>query len=127
MFERKGRFLVDPAAGGGGPAERKLDEDHLLEIVLEAGADDLQAEGDAFAIYCRLAAFADVNHALAARRVPLREAGLAYVPNQRITVADEAVATRLVRLIDALEDNDDVQGVFSNEDFPEAVVRALEA
>ncbi|HZN40594.1 MAG TPA: YebC/PmpR family DNA-binding transcriptional regulator [Planctomycetota bacterium] len=129
MFERKGRFLVDPAAGGAGApgGERKLGEDRLLEIVLEVGADDLQAEGDAFAIYCRLAAFADVNQALAARGVPLREAGLAYVPSQRVTVADEAVATRLVRLIDALEDNDDVQGVFSNEDFPEAVVRALEA
>jgi YebC/PmpR family DNA-binding regulatory protein len=127
MFERKGRFLVGPSAGGGGPNERKFDEDRLLEIVLETRADDLQAEGDAFAIYCRLAAFADVNQALAARGVPLREAGLAYVPSQRTTVADEAVATRLVRLIDALEDNDDVQGVFSNEDFPEAVVRALEA
>ena len=126
MFERKGRFLVDPAAGAASGGS-KLDEDRLLEIVLEVGADDLQAEGDALAIYCRLAAFADVNQALAGRGVPLREAGLAYVPSQRITVADEAVATRLVRLIDALEDNDDVQGVFSNEDFPEAVVRALEA
>jgi YebC/PmpR family DNA-binding regulatory protein len=127
MFERKGRFLVDPAASGGGQGGRKLDEDRLLEIVVEAGADDLQNEGETFAIYCRLAVFADVNQALAARGVPLREAGLAYVPSQRTTVADEAVATRLVRLIDALEDNDDVQGVFSNEDFPEAVVRALEA
>jgi YebC/PmpR family DNA-binding regulatory protein len=129
MFERRGRFLVDPAAvypaALGDP--EPLGEDRLLEIVLDVGADDLQADGDTFAIFCRLPAFADVNQALAARGVRLREAGLAYVPNQRTTVADEAVASRLVRLLDALEDNDDVQSVFSNEDFPEAVVRALEA
>ena len=129
MFERKGRFLVDPAAvdAAGGDGRTRLSEDRLLELVLAVGADDLQADGDTFAILCRPGAFAEVNQALAARGVALREAGLAYVPNQRTTVADDVVAKHLVRLIDGLEDNDDVQSVFSNEDFTEAVVKALEA
>jgi len=58
--------------------------------------------------------------------VPLRGAELAYVPAQRVEVADPAVARRIVSLLEALDDNDDVQGVHSNEDFTETVARALE-
>jgi YebC/PmpR family DNA-binding regulatory protein len=132
MFERRGRFLVDPTPPADGGARRAaaearpFGEDRLLELVLEVGADDLQADGDTFAILCAPAAFTDVNQALAARGVPLREAGLAYVPSQRTLVSDPTLAARLVRLVDALEDNDDVQTVFSNEEFTEAVVKALE-
>ncbi|HEX5053791.1 MAG TPA: YebC/PmpR family DNA-binding transcriptional regulator [Planctomycetota bacterium] len=124
MFERRGRFLVDPAPDGD---RKPLGEDRLLELVLEVGADDLLVDGNAFTILCAQAAFSAVNEGLAARDVPLREAGLAYVPTQRATVADPEVALRLVRLLDALEDNDDVQSVFSNEEFPEDIVKVLEA
>ncbi|MBM4060051.1 MAG: YebC/PmpR family DNA-binding transcriptional regulator [Planctomycetes bacterium] len=123
MFERRGRFVVDPAAGGTGAA---LTEDRLLEIVLEVGADDLQRDGEAFAVLCAPAAFAEVQKGLDRAGVPLRAAELAFVPTQRTVVADPAVAQRVVKLVDALEDHDDVQGVHSNEDFPDAVVRALE-
>lgn len=122
MFERRGRFVVDSAKEGS-PAPG---EDRLLEIVLDVGADDLVVENGEASILCRVASFAEVQQALAARGVPLRAAELAYVPNQRTPVENVAVAQRLVRLIDALEDNDDVQSVFSNEDFPESVVRGLE-
>lgn len=122
MFERRGRFVVD-AHKDGVPAPA---EERLLDIVLAVGADDLVIEGGEATILCRLAHFAEVQQALVARNVPLRIAELAYVPAQRTPVGDVAVAQRLVRLIDALEDNDDVQSVFSNEDFPEPVVRGLE-
>jgi len=121
MFERKGRFLVDGSKPGV-PAD-----DRLLEIALDVGADDLLVENGQATIVCRHAAFAEVQQALLARAVPLRTAELAYLPSQRTPVDDAAVATKLVKLIDALEDNDDVQSVFSNEEFPESVVRALEA
>ncbi len=123
MFERRGRFAVDPQPKDG---SSPLGEDQLLEITLAAGADDLLREGGTFVVLCRVAAFAEVQAALTARGVPLREAGLAYVPTQRTPVGDEHVAARLVRLIDALEEHDDVQAVFSNEDFPDHVIRALE-
>lgn len=122
MFERKGRFAVDPTKEG----QPVPSEERLLEIVLEVGAEDLVVDDDAFAILCRPAQFAEVQQGLAARGVPLRSADLAYVSAQKTVVEDVAVATRLVRMLDALEDNDDVQSVYSNEEFPLAVVRALE-
>lgn len=122
MFGRRGRFVVDPA-----PRERELlGEDRLLEIVLEAGADDLQRSGDTFAVLCQPNGFAEVKAALDRLGVPLLQAELAHVPSQRTAVDDAAVAVRIVKLIDALEDHDDVQSVFSNEEFSAAVAKALE-
>lgn len=65
--------------------------------------------------------------ALVQREVPLREATLAYVPTTRIEVNETAAAQRLGRLIDALEDHEDVQAVFRNETFPDRVVQELDA
>ena len=70
--------------------------------------------------------FGAVNDGLRVRGVAFREAGLASIPTQRTAVSDVATATRLLRLIDALEDNEDVQEVFSNEVFGDDVVLALE-
>ena len=123
MFERKGRFVVG-SADGDVPMP---DENTLLELVLEAGADDLAVHDGSPVILCRPPVFAAVQAALTSRGVPLRAAELAYVPTTRTPVDDAAVAARLVRLVDALEDNDDVQSVFSNEEFSDAVIRALEA
>ena len=122
MFERRGRFLVGPAPDGEPP----LGEDRLLEVVLEIGADDLQRDGETFAVLCQPNTFAEVKASLDRLAVPLLHAELAHVPNQRTVVADEAIAARIVKLIDALEDHDDVQSVFSNEEFTAAVAKALE-
>lgn len=122
MFERRGRWVV--------PVEREGDEpwteDALLEILLEVGGDDLTRDGDVFVVLSEATAFAAVDEALRQRGVVVREAGLASVPTQRVSVSDPKVADRLVRLIDGLEDNDDVQEVFSNEDFTDEVLQALE-
>jgi YebC/PmpR family DNA-binding regulatory protein len=119
MFERRGVFHVDPAGG--------LVEERLLEIVLECGADDLVENGSAFTIYCQQAVFSEVQAALEKAGVPLRGAELAWVPTQRATVADVALAGRVTKLLEHLDDHDDVQGVHSNEEFTEAVAKALEA
>jgi YebC/PmpR family DNA-binding regulatory protein len=123
MFERRGRFVIGESTDD---APSSLGGERLLELVLEVGADDLVEEGGQATILCAATNFADVQQALAARDVPLATAELAYVPNQRTVVADPAVASRLLKLIDDLDDNDDVQTVFSNEDFPEDVVKVLE-
>lgn len=122
MFERRGRWVVPAARDGGDP----WTEEDLLEVVLEVGADDLMAEGDQFVVLSAIGAFGQVNEGLAARGVQCRDAGLASVPTQRTSVADVKVATRLLRLIDALEDIEDVQAVFSNEDISDDVVALLE-
>lgn len=117
MFERRGVFAVDPT--------QSLGEDRLLEIALAAGAEDMLGDAAGFTIYCALADFNTVKAALEQAVVPLRGAELAYVPRQRTEVVDLALARRIVKLLDALEDNDDVQGVHSNEDFPATIVQQL--
>lgn len=123
MFERRGRWVVPIARDIGEP----WTEEALLDVVLEAGAEDLIQEGDEFHVLSTVSAFTEVNERLTAKGVKFRAGGLASVPTQRTPVADLDVATRLLRMIDALEDNEDVQEVFSNEDFSDEVVAALEA
>lgn len=129
MFTRRGRFVLDPIVADpkAGERSRPLGEDALLELVLEVGAEDFAADGDTFVIYCAPGEFAEVHDRLTGRGIALRQAELAHVPTQRVAVADLAIAQRLVKAIDALDDHDDVQSVFSNEDFPDDVARGLEA
>ena len=127
MFERRGRWVV-PATRDDG---EDWSEESLLDVVLEAGADDLIDEGDQFVILSTVPAFVAVNEALIAaleqQGSKVRAAGLASIPKQRTAVTDVEIANRLLRLIDALEDNEDVQEVFSNEDFSDDVQTQLEA
>ena len=117
MFERRGVFHVNPAC--------KLAEDRLLELALDAGAEDLVDGGGFFTIYAAPNDFADVSAALEETSIELRGAELAYVPTQRNPVGDLAVGRRVAKLLDALDDHDDVQGVHSNEDFTDEVAKAL--
>ncbi|MCA8975552.1 MAG: YebC/PmpR family DNA-binding transcriptional regulator [Planctomycetes bacterium] len=123
MFERRGRFVVDAAPKEGEP----LAEDRLLELALEAGAEDLQRAGDMWFVLCKATEFADVKQELDRLEVPLIEADLAYVPTQSVVIDDAKVANRIVKMIDALEDNDDVQSVFSNEDLTDAAAAGIDA
>lgn len=130
LFERRGRFVVDPQPKVEPKARDvapSLGEARLFDLAIEIGADDLQSDGDSFVITCPPGVFASVQAALVQRAVPLREAALAYVPVTRIEVTEIAMAQRLLRLIDALEDHEDVQSVFSNETFPDRVVQELDA
>jgi len=126
MFERRGRWVVPAARDGAEP----WTEEELMDVVIEVGADDLIQEGERFVVMSSVQSFATVNTALtkvlADMGSKIVEAGLASVPTQRTAVTDVAVANKLVRLIDVLEDNEDVQEVFSNEDFSEDVASQLE-
>ncbi len=117
MFERRGVFAVDPAA--------KFAEDQLLELALQAGAEDLVVDDGSAVIYGAAAEFTVVKAALEAVSVPLSGAELAQVPKQRTAVADVGVARRILKLLDAFEDHDDVQAVFSNEEFTAEVAAQL--
>jgi YebC/PmpR family DNA-binding regulatory protein len=97
-----------------------IEEDKLLELALEAGAEDVRNEGETFEIVTTPIAFHKVKETLAAADVPIEASTITYLPTSTVTVEGEN-AQRLARLIDALEDNDDVQSVSHNADLPESV------
>ena len=97
-----------------------VDEDGLMEKALEAGAEDVRNEGEVFEVITTPIAFHKVKDALAAAGVKVEASEVTYLPNTEVAVEGEA-AQKLLKLIDALEDNDDVQTVSHNAEIPESV------
>jgi YebC/PmpR family DNA-binding regulatory protein len=116
MFERKGQIYLD--AG-------KYDEDDTLEAALEAGASDFVREDDRYVVSTDVAAFHAVKSALADRNIEASEAEIAWIPQQTVNVAG-ADAEALLRLIESLEDLDDVQKVDANFDIDASVMSGME-
>ncbi len=110
MFKRKGQI--------SGPAQL-VSEDRLLEVSLEAGADDLAFEDDTYLITTPHDELYHVGEALRKAGIDVESQKLTFVPDTTISVTSEAVAAQLLRLCDALEENDDVQSVHSNLDMAE--------
>ena len=109
QFERKGYFAVEKSAA---------DEDKLMEIALEAGADDLQSDDpDAFEVYTSPESFEAVRQALENSKIPTVEAKLGMIPANYVTL-DENKSRQVMKLLEALDDHDDVQNVWSNFDIP---------
>lgn len=109
MFERKGVIAVPRA---------DYAEDAIMEAALEAGADDVIDDEDVWTIQTAMADFAAVRDALEAAGVSMESAELAMVPANLVAVNTET-GVKLLRLMDALDDNDDVQNVYVNADFPD--------
>jgi len=116
MFKRKGQITVPQNAAN---------EDALLDIILEAGADELNADGEHYLITTAHDQLYSVAEALKNAGVPADSQKLTYVPDTTVPVYDEAVAAQVLRLCDALEDNDDVQNVHANFDLPEELLAKL--
>ena len=95
-----------------------------MEAALEAGADDVIDDDDTWAIHTAMADFAAVRDALEAAGVPMLSASLAMIPQNTIAV-DAETGQKLLRLMDALDDNDDVQNVYANFDLPDEVLNEL--
>lgn len=117
MFQRKSVFHVEP--------DEELDEDKLTESVLESGAEDLVDDNGSFRIYGDPGEFGTIREALEKLGVKLSGAEVGYAPDTVVEVADVDVARRVQRLIEALEEHDDVQGVFSNHRFSSEVAERL--
>ncbi len=115
MFIKKAMFTVSAVL---------VEEDALIEICLEAGADDVQREGDVFEVTCEVADFSAVRDALAAREIETVAAEIAMIPNTTVTLGANK-ASRVLKLMEALEDHDDVQNVYSNFDIPADVAAKL--
>lgn len=114
MFDRKGVITVDHAA---------YDEEKIMELGLEAGADDIIDEGDVWSIRTTMADYTAVREALEAKGVTIMEASLAMIP-QNLTPVDAELGRKVMRLLDALDDFDDVQNVYTNADFPDDMEEA---
>ena len=97
-----------------------VDEEKLLELALEAGADDVRSEAEVFEVLTQPTVFHKVRDAIAAAGIAVENAEITYLPNNTVVVNAE-VGQRILKLIDALEDNDDVQSVSHNAEIPETV------
>ncbi|MCK9210543.1 MAG: YebC/PmpR family DNA-binding transcriptional regulator [Ignavibacteriaceae bacterium] len=109
MFERKGIISVK---------RNNKSEDDVMEIVLDAGADDMQTEEDIFEVTTSLESFETVRKTLLDKTLEIENASLEWIAKNTLAVAGED-AEKVVKLIETLEDNDDVQNVFSNADIQE--------
>ena len=109
QFEKKGYFAVEKSAAS---------EDKLMEVALEAGADDLQTDDpDVFEIYTATNSFEAVRQALESAGIPTVEAKLDMVPSTYVAL-DEQKGKAVMRLLEMLDDHDDTQNVWSNFDIP---------
>ena len=110
MFDKKGYIVVDKAARS---------EDELFEIAIDAGADDMQDDGDVFEIFTAPDSFESVNEAIRKSGIEPQAAEVSMIPQNYIELTG-ADAKTMMKLYDALEDNDDVQKVYANFDIDES-------
>ncbi len=115
MFERKGLIVAN---------QKEVSEERLLEIALEAGAEDLEIQGDSFAVYTSLESFEAVKQALQAASVNLESAELTMITQTDVRLENKQ-AEQMLRLMDALEDHEDVGNVYANFDIDEMQMEAL--
>jgi YebC/PmpR family DNA-binding regulatory protein len=118
MFHKKGQITV--------PRD-SVDEDRLLELALEAGAEELTTEEDQYVISTSHDQLYAVAEALKRARVATDGQKFTFIPDTTVQVADETVARQVLRLCEALEEDDDVQNVYSNLDIPDEVLARLPA
>jgi YebC/PmpR family DNA-binding regulatory protein len=116
LFERRGVVLV--------PAD-DVDEDELTLAAAEGGADDVTLDGSSFQVLSAPESLASVRQTIEAAGFPIDSAELTLLPKTTVEVADESDAKKILRLVDQLEDNDDVQDVYANFDIPEQVLEAV--
>lgn len=117
LFERKG-LISGPARG--------LDEERMMELAIEAGADDVEFDGDIFTMICDIGVMQEIRIELNKQKIEVDRYELTMIPKTTTSVSAEA-APQLLKLIDLLEDHDDVNQVHSNFDLPAEVLEALEA
>ncbi len=117
QFEKKGVFLVN---------KENTNEEDLLNIALEAGAEDLTSDEDFFQIICAPQDFDKVRTGLSEKGVNMESGELSMVPKNTVKVESVEVAKKILTLVEELEDNDDVQNVYTNFDISDEIMKELE-
>jgi YebC/PmpR family DNA-binding regulatory protein len=116
MFHKKGQFLIPRDAA---------EEDRILELTLDAGAEDLAPEEDYFVLTSPQDRFSAVGEALKKGGITPESQKLTFIPETTVPVRDEAIAAQVLRLYETLDDHDDIQNVYSNFDIPEEILTRL--
>jgi YebC/PmpR family DNA-binding regulatory protein len=117
MFTKKGLFTVE--AG-------EIEEETLMELALEAGADDVELNDDVYEITCSVEVYEPLRKTLQEKEIPTKVAEISQVPSNYV-VLDEDGTRKILDLMESLEDHDDVQNVFANFDIPPEILQKLEA
>jgi len=113
MFSQKGLITVNTANAA---------EEQLLEIALTAGADDMQTVGDTFEITCEPSAYEELKKSLQEKEIPTEVAEISMVPQSTVPVSEEGTARKIISLMEAFEDHDDVQNTYANFDIPDEIM-----
>jgi YebC/PmpR family DNA-binding regulatory protein len=116
MFEQKGNFIL---------AADKIDEDSLMELALDAGADDVVRDGEFFQVTCHPNKYAALKKVLEAKKLETVSAEIAMIPKNTVPLEAEK-ARKAINLSEAFEENDDVQKVYANFELPEEVLNEME-
>jgi YebC/PmpR family DNA-binding regulatory protein len=117
QFHRKGQIIVP---------SNKISEDDLMALILEAGAEDMTSDGEHYLVITLPDAFEDVKRAIEAKQVSIEHAELQMLPENTVKVGGKD-AENLVKLVEALEDHDDITHVYGNFDIDESVLASLSA
>jgi YebC/PmpR family DNA-binding regulatory protein len=116
MFEKKGLILIE---------KDQVDEETLMDIALEAGASDIQEDEHEWEVQTGQGEFEDVKEAILAKDIPVMSGEVTMIPGSYIKIEDHDTALKILKLMDALEDNDDVQKVYSNFDIPDSILEEV--
>jgi len=116
MFEKKGLIIVNSS---------NLNEDDLMMLVLDAGAEDLQKVGDVFQVICSQADLGKVKKAIEGKNIKVETAEVSWIPKNNIDL-EEAEGRKVLKLMEALEDHDDVQNVYSNFNLPQNLLAEMQ-
>src|SRR5208283_370010 len=117
MFNKKGSIVFDKAS---------IPEEELIELALEAGAEDVKDEENQFEVITPPEDFTNVKAAFDDRDLKYELAEITMSPQTTVRIEDTKTAQQLLRLMDALEDSDDVQHVYANFDIPDQILESLE-
>ncbi|MGD2095758.1 MAG: YebC/PmpR family DNA-binding transcriptional regulator [Phycisphaerales bacterium] len=116
MFSKKGLITVGTAS---------VNEEQLLEIALGAGADDMQIVGDVFEITCDPGVYEELKRTLQKKEIATEVAEISMVPQNTIAIDDEQTAKKIISLMEAIEDHDDIQNAYSNFDINEEIMARI--
>jgi YebC/PmpR family DNA-binding regulatory protein len=116
MFTKKGLITVNTG---------NVDEEQLLEIALSAGADDMQNTGEVFELTCEPGAYEKLKKTLKEKDIPTEVAEISMVPKNIVAINDEQTAKKIISLMEAFEDHDDVQNTYANFDIPDEIVSRI--
>jgi len=116
MFSKKGLVTV---------SSEEIDEEQLMEIALNAGADDMQNTGQVYEIICDPDAYEKLKETLKDKEIPTQVAEISMVPRSTIPINDERTAKKIISLMEAFEDHDDVQNTYANFDIPDEIIARL--